>query len=99
MESDPDRPETYDPHAVPGLAPPKPAALSEQIVVVEGEQFVLRERVRDGRSYVYDYDWLTGPNTGYGSSSWGPEQSMDGHNAAIRDFLDGIDPDTGYLAD
>jgi hypothetical protein len=97
MKSEPDRPETYDPLAVPGLAPPEPAALWEQMVVVEGEQFVLRERVRNGRSHVYDYDWLTGPNPGYGFSSSGPEQSMDDHEAAIRDFLQGIDPDTGYL--
>jgi len=85
--------------AVPGLAPPLPAALSEEAVVVDGEQFVLRERVPESNAYVYDYDWLTGPNPGYGFSSSGPKQSPEDHMAAIRVFLRGIDPGTGYLAD
>ena len=85
--------------ALPGLAPPAPAAQSEQFVVVEGEEFILRERVREGHAYIYDYDWISGPNAGYGFSSSGPEKSMRDHADSIRDFLQGIDPETGYLAD
>lgn len=98
MTSGADHHETQDPDAVPGLAPPPPAPVSGQILVVDGEQFVLREHLRQYR--VYSYDWLTGPNPGYGFSSSSEQvQHLDDHITAIRSFLSDIDPDTGYLGD
>jgi hypothetical protein len=62
------------------------------------EQFRVRLRPRHGLLYEYDYDWLTGPNEGYGFGVSGPfEESEDEHTARIRDFLADIDPATGYL--
>ena len=89
----------WEPDAVPGLAPPPPAAVSEQILVVEGERFLVGEHPRQGRSHVYSYDWLTGTNPGYGFGSSGPKQTTDDHVTAIRSFLAGIDPETGYLSE
>ena len=65
--------------------------------VVDGESFSVR-RSDDG---AFHYDWTSGPNDGYGFSSFGAAQdeSDDHHVASIRDFLAGIDPATGYLAD
>jgi hypothetical protein len=85
--------------AVPAVAPSPPAALTEEVLVVDGERFLLREHAASGRGHVYSYDWLTGPNPGYGFGSSGPSQSPDDHVTAIRGFLSEIDPDTGYLAD
>ena len=48
------------------------------------------------------YDWLSGPNAGYGFSSWSSDRSpstMTDHEDAIRDFLSAIDPETGYIGD
>jgi hypothetical protein len=94
---DPER--DWDPDAVPGLAPPPPEALSEQVLVVDGERFVVREHPRQGGLHVYSYDWLTGPNARYGFGSGGPEQQTSEHVAAIRAFLRDIDPATGYLSE
>ena len=44
--------------------------------------------------------WVSGPNVGYGSPrrpADGTQASDDQILAAIRDFLDQIDPDTGYV--
>lgn len=64
--------------------------------VVEGETFSARKRDDDGSLH---YDWVSGPNAGYGFSiSGGPAPRSRGHHvAAIRDFLSAIDPETGYL--
>ena len=66
-------------------------------VTVDGETFAVRTRDEDGSLH---YDWISGPNDGYGfSSSGGPGLlSREWHEAAIRDFLSGIDPATGYLS-
>ncbi|MST31551.1 hypothetical protein GHK86_02245 [Acidimicrobiaceae bacterium USS-CC1] len=76
-------------------------------VDVDGERFAVRPRPDGG----VDYDWLSGPNAGYGFSSgpgiaWGsppageaPELSMDRHRERIRAFLALVDPQTGYIED
>jgi hypothetical protein len=69
-----------------------------QVVIVDGETFRIRRR--DLRTY--DYHWVTGPNAGYGftsGSSVEVARSSEHHEEAIRGFLAGIDPDTGYLSD
>ena len=66
-------------------------------VTVNGEIFAMRRSDPDGAIH---YSWVSGPNDGYGFSTSGgstPQAHVD-HAAAIRDFLAGIDPDTGYLA-
>ncbi len=87
--------------ARPGLAPPHPVRSgSEQFLTVGRERFRVRLRRRHGPLYEYDYDWLTGPNDGYGFGVSGPfEHSDDDHKARIRDFLADIDPVTGYLSE
>lgn len=63
-------------------------------VEVDGELFAVSEGTRGDNGYI----WLTGPNPGYGFGESGPfERSLDDHRAAIRNFLDQIDPETGYL--
>lgn len=80
--------------------PMKSPAESERLLDVGGEQWRVRLRPRQGPLFDYDYDWLTGPNDGYGFGMSGPfEQSDDQHEARIRDFLAEIDPATGYLAE
>lgn len=67
-------------------------------LTVDGETFRIRLRPQQTRLFEYDYDWLTGPNVGYGFGMSGPaEQSEDEHIAHIRAFLSGIDPSTGFL--
>jgi hypothetical protein len=62
---------------------------------VDGERFAIR-RFGDGTVY----DWLSGPNKGYGFASGGsPNQSVEEHREIIRVFLAMIDPDTGYIGD
>lgn len=66
-------------------------------VTVDGETFAVRRRDDDGSTH---YDWISGPNDGYGFSTFGsPEPlSHDQRLASIRDFLAGVDPATGYLS-
>jgi len=66
-------------------------------LVVDGETFAVRRR-DDGSIH---YDWISGPNDGYGFSvlgATGTERGNEYHVAHIRDFLAGIDPATGYLS-
>ncbi|MBB5639791.1 hypothetical protein [Cryobacterium roopkundense] len=67
-------------------------------VTVDGETFFVRTRDNDGSTH---YDWISGPNDGYGFSESGGRgpRSPERHVDAIRDFLAGIDPATGYLSD
>ncbi len=63
---------------------------------VDGEQFAIRRAEGDGTAY----DWLSGPNKGYGFASSGtPNRSMEEHRESIRVFLAMIDPNTGYIGD
>ena len=60
---------------------------------VDGERFAIRRAGEGGSAY----DWLTGPNKGYGFGSSGtPDRSMEEHRESIRVFLAMIDPNTGY---
>jgi len=63
---------------------------------VDGERFAIRQHGDDGTAY----DWLSGPNKGYGFASSGTaNRSMDEHRESIRTFLAMIDPNTGYIGD
>jgi hypothetical protein len=63
---------------------------------VEGERFAVRQ-AGDGGT---DYDWLGGPNTGYGfSSSARPNRTVEEHREHIRVFLAMVDPNSGYIED
>jgi hypothetical protein len=85
-----------DSHAVPAVYPgtagqPRPVLFT---LDVDGEQFGQGE---DGGTA---YDWLSGPNKGYGFGSSGtPNRSVEEHQESIRVFLAVIDPDTGYIED
>jgi hypothetical protein len=59
---------------------------------VDGERFAIR-RVGGGGTA---YDWLSGPNKGYGFGSSGPpNRSVEEHRESIRAFLAMIDPNAG----
>lgn len=91
---------THDPGnepASPGVAPPSTGSSVEFTrLVVDGETFAVSIRDEDGST---DYDWLSGPNEGYGfsTSQGGRVPTREEHIAAIRGFLAGINPETGYL--
>ncbi len=84
--------------AVPGVhlvAEGRPGRLLFALAV-DGEQFVVR-RAHDGGTH---YDWVSGPNAGYGfASSASPDQPEPQHKADVRAFLAMIDPSTGYVGD
>jgi hypothetical protein len=63
---------------------------------VDGERFAIRRAGDDGTVY----DWLSGPNKGYGFASGGTRnRSEEEHRESIRTFLAMIDPNTGYIGD
>ena len=63
---------------------------------VDGERFAIRQAGDGGTNY----DWLSGPNNGYGfASSGAPNRSVEEHREEIRVFLAMIDPSTGYIGD
>jgi hypothetical protein len=63
---------------------------------VDGERFAIRQAGDGG----INYDWLSGPNKGYGFASSGtPNRSVEEHREHIRVFLAMIDPNTGYIGD
>jgi hypothetical protein len=60
---------------------------------VDGERFAIR-RAGGGTAY----DWVSGPNQGYGfGSSGSPDRPAQEHRESIRAFLAMIDPSTGYI--
>ena len=62
---------------------------------VDGERFAVR-RLGGGTAY----DWVSGPNQGYGFGSSGtPNRSVEEYRESIRAFLAMIDPNTGYIGD
>jgi hypothetical protein len=94
MDSDP-TPTEPDGFYVP--SPPETEAYTELgDFTVDGETFQVRRRDSDGSIH---YDWISGPNEGYGFSSFGGlgPVSHEYHDASIRDFLSAIDPATGYF--
>jgi hypothetical protein len=65
---------------------------------VDGERFAVR-RAAWGQGGTA-YDWLSGPNKGYGfASSATPDRPVEEHRESIRAFLAMIDPNTGYIGD
>ena len=63
---------------------------------VDGERFAIR-RAGDGGTA---YDWLSGPNKGYGFGSSGTtNRPVEEHRESIRVFLAMIDPSTGHIGD
>lgn len=82
--------------AMPGVAPPEPTYGPVLTIEVDGEAFAFRP---DGRGGTH-YDWLSGPNDDYGFTSSRTEGcSLDDHRESIRNFLDQIDPATGFIGD
>lgn len=65
-------------------------------LTVDGETFAVRNCADDHATH---YNWISGPNDGYGFSTFGgPEPlSLEQRLDRIRGFLAGIDPATGYL--
>ena len=84
--------------AVPGLdigpdSRPGPVLLR---LDADGELFA----VRAGAGGDTAYEWLSGPNNGYGfGCSGSPTRSVEEHLEAVRNFLVQIDPATGYIGD
>ena len=63
---------------------------------VDGEVFTVRQAADGG----WAFEWLSGPNEGYGFGINGPPNpSTEEHRDAIRGFLSMIDPATGYIGD
>jgi hypothetical protein len=87
-----------DPHAIPDVyrgtaGRPGPVLFA---LDVDGERFAIRQLGDGGTAY----DWMSGPNKGYGfASSGSPNRSVEEHRESIRVFLAMIDPDTGYIGD
>lgn len=79
-------------------------------LIVDGEVFEVRP---SGNGQGFDFDWVSGPNPGYGFSSGiattfvpgtepvvaSPEVDDQALKAQVRLFLEQIDPETGYIAD
>lgn len=68
----------------------------EQRLLVDGHEFLVRPRPDEPG--VYDVDWRTGPPD-YGFTSAGGTLSPAELEAAIRNFLAQVDPETGYIED
>jgi hypothetical protein len=87
-----------DPHAIPDVyrgTAGRPAPILFTLDV-DGERFAIRQGGYGGTNY----DWLSGPNKGYGFASSGtPNRSVEEHEESIRVFLAMIDPNTGYIGD
>jgi hypothetical protein len=65
-------------------------------LAVDGEVFDLRT---DASGSTH-YDWVSGPNRGYGFGSLCSDRGVptdEEHVQAIRGFLSAIDPETGYM--
>lgn len=72
----------------------------DMTLVVNGEMFHVKEN--SGRPGDYNFDWLSGPNHGYGfgmATSNRSRLSVDELHEEIVDFLAMIDPETGYISD
>ena len=88
----------HDPLAVPDVyrgpeGRPAPVLFT---LTVDGEMLAIRPAAGGGTNY----DWLSGPNKGYGFGSSGtPTRSAKEHREHIRSFLAMIDPATGYIGD
>ncbi|MFE2379513.1 hypothetical protein [Streptomyces sp. NPDC059398] len=71
---------------------------TRQTLVVDGEKFEVVKR--PGQRGTYDFTWLTGPNPGYGfTSAVQPARALSASEweKSARDFLNQVDPTTGYI--
>lgn len=87
-----------DPSAVPGLDPSEnPNGSFVFNIDVDGERFAVYQSAPGD----WSYDWLTGPNPGYGFGSHGSplDRSLEEHQQDCRNFLSMVDPVTGYIED
>lgn len=67
-------------------------------LTVDGELFEVR--ARPGEPGTYDFNWLSGPNEGYGfgmTRSDGSVANREEMEASIRAFIAQIDRPTGYI--
>lgn len=67
-------------------------------VEVDGQLFEVQ--ARPDRPGQYDFAWLSGPNPDYGfssASSDGSPMRVSDFEAAIRNFIAQVDPETGYI--
>ncbi|WP_406458248.1 hypothetical protein OG782_35655 [Streptomyces sp. NBC_00876] len=70
------------------------------VLIVEGERFTVTRR--PGSPGVYDFEWDSGPNEGYGfTTAVHGALSLDraALEEAARGFLSQVDPATGWLAE
>src|SRR3954453_9635553 len=86
-----------DEQAMPGVDPSKdPQGTFMFTIDLDGERFA----VYQSGPGDWGYEWLTGPNPGYGFGASGPAvRSEEEHRERIRGFLRDIDPATGFLRD
>jgi hypothetical protein len=62
---------------------------------VDGEVFELRP---DGFGGTH-YNWISGPNPGYGFTTSPTPESFEQHRVSIRNLLSIVDPATGNIED
>jgi len=87
-----------DPHPIPDVYRGNPGRPGPVLFTldVDGERFAIGQAGDGGTTY----DWLSGPNKGYGFASSGtPNRPVEEHRESIRVFLAMIDPNTGYIGD
>lgn len=69
-------------------------------LVVDGHVFdVSHDPTQPG---AYGYSWVNGPHDGYGFGSRRSDHrrsTLDEHEDHIREFLEAVDPNTGYIED
>ncbi|MFE2183979.1 hypothetical protein [Streptomyces sp. NPDC059455] len=73
-------------------------ARRQWMLKVDGERFDVA--TRPGEPGTYDFTWLTGPNPGYGFTTGvhgADSLSTPELEAAARDFLRQVDPETGHI--
>lgn len=83
--------------AEPGVAEPE-ARVHIARLTVENEVFDVSADPR--RLGSYDYDWVSGPNEGYGFSESRSDRqptTLEEHVEGIRTFLTQVDPVTGHI--
>ncbi|WP_350275031.1 hypothetical protein [Kribbella sp. HUAS MG21] len=80
--------------AVPGIAPEPERVGVARRLHVDGEVF----EVWSGGGGT-QYDWVSGPNAGYGFAVSPVAGSDEEHERNIRGFLSMVDPATGYIAE
>jgi hypothetical protein len=65
-------------------------------IEVDGELF----EVLAGQTGSDEYEWISGPNQGYGFGSSRSDRTpstMEDHEEAIRNFLSMVDRETGFI--